>query len=366
MDTSVLQEITRWLTKIAAAGITILPLLFLVAIIKSVQQLDNLVGNIVSKGRKGAEGAGDNIKNRRDINAANGTGIWGKTWLGANRRRRFRRNAKAASLSSGAKHASENYTNEYAQENERYAKQLAGGMPILEQLSKGKFGAPGEAALDRVLAGTKFNIEKVEAEEIKAAHATIDLKNEGELLGIIRDGNTSNTKRAAALERLVQVGGMKSIEEAVNTFGKGVEGKDGIRETTESRALAGALQKDGPGWLKASDIDNIRRGKLGQTELDAEGRPRQIASNLEQITVSNLASGALSPAKMAAANTGELEYASEKAQGNTEAQASLRAAADRALDNETTNATIKHNRKHIESLLKNSGTILKDSNGNVI
>jgi hypothetical protein len=348
-DIGIAGELVRWLTKIAGAGIAILPLFIIFGLIKTVSQLDNIVGKFTGSVGKGASGMGEkmgqNINNRRQKNAADGTGIYGKTPLGAKRRRDLRKDNLMATLADEAKRSGHHYVSRYTSDdkNEKYRQQLAGGLPALAKLTGGKLGLADPAAIQRALAGAKFKIEQAELEEVKAAHASIDHLDEVGLNRVLGAGSgASNATKAAALERLVSVGGMKSIQEAVNTVGK--SGKSDIMTKT----LANALQKDGPQFLKAPDIDNIRNGKLGSSFIDTEGKTQQIKSTLQEITLDNLASGVMSAEKIVKSSGNELSYAQDLADtaaaaGNTQAQTVLQQKANEVLNSDILKVQIKHN-----------------------
>ena len=355
MDSSVLEEIAGWLTKIAGAGITILPLIFLVGLVKSIQQLDNMVGNLVNKGKKASEGVGSNINNRRDANAAEGRGIWGGA-LGANRRRRMRKEYKAASLAGRAKHASEHYIADYIKENpdSNYAKAIAGGLPILEKLSGGQFGEANPQAIARALAGAQFTIEKAELEEVKAAHVRVDSEDEKGLNAVLANRNSSKYDKAAALERLVKISSAENLVKQINEHASGGEGD------IVTKSLANALAHDGPGFLKGSDIDNIARGQIGRM-TDPDGKA--IPSKVEDLILNNMEKGVYSEKKIADATGDELGYVSNLAtkQGATAALDTLKSSARALVDNPNLKGTVKHNRAAVEALAGKS--INPDSTG---
>lgn len=348
-DIGVAGELVRWLTKIAGAGIAILPLFIIFGLIKTVSQLDNIVGKFTGSAGKAVSGAGEkvgqNIDNRRQKNAADGTGIYGKTILGAKRRRDLRKDNLMATLADEAKRSGHHYVSRYTSDdkNEKYRQQLAGGLPALAKMTGGKLGLADPAAIQRALAGAKFKIEQAELEEVKAAHASIDHLDEVGLNRVLAAGSgASNATKAAALERLVSVGGMKSIQEAVNTVG--ASGESNIMTKT----LANALQKDGPQFLKAPDIDNIRNGKLGSTFVDTDGKTQQIKSTLQDIVMDNMESGVMSAEKIVKSSGNELSYAQELADkaaaaGNTKAQTVLQQKANEVLDSDILKVQIKHN-----------------------
>lgn len=353
------QEAVDWVLKIAGAAIAILPLVFTVALIKGAK---GIIGTVAGRmqGSRAAKGigsfgerVGDNVSGRRRIRAMSGKGFWGSR-AGAGYRMSARSRAVHAGIQDESKRAEREYTDKLAANDSKFRSQVAGGLPALDRLTQGLLGAADPAALQRALAGAKFSIEKAEAEEVKAAHASIDTKTEAQLNDLLegRSGPQSNAMKAAALERLVRVGGMDSIEKAVDTFGK--SGESNIM----TKSLANALREDGPGFLKAADLDNIGRGQLGATYTDAEGKTRQVAKNLQQMVGENLAAGVLSPEKMVASSGNELEYASKVASevaatgapGSMDGVNNLQDAATKVKANPTLSGKIKNNRSQIDSL----------------
>ena len=351
------QEAVDWVLKIAGAAIAILPLVFTVALIKGAKGIVGTVagrmqGSRAAKGITGfGERVGENVSGRRRIKAMDPKrkGVWG-SFLGAGYRMSARSHAVHAGIKGEAEKAERDYISNLAESDEKFRKQMAGGLPNLEKLTQGLLGAADPAALQRALAGARFTIDKAEADEVKAAHASIDLLGEKGLNDVLADNNQSNAMKAAALERLVKVGSMDSIEKAINTVGKSGE------SNVMTRSLANALRDDGPGFLKAADIDNIGRGQMGATYTDAQGNTKQVASSLEQMVGENLAAGVLSPEKMVASSGNELEYASKVAgqvaatTGVMDAVNNLQDAATKVNSNPTLSGKVKNNRSQIDSL----------------
>ena len=351
------QEAVDWVLKIAGAAIAILPLVFTVALIKGAKGIMGTVagrmqGSRAAKGISGfGERVGENVSGRRRIKAMDPKrkGVWG-SFLGAGYRMGARSRAINAGIQDEAKRAERSYIDNLADQDEKFRAQMAGGLPNLEKLTNGLLGAADPAALQRALAGAKFSIEKAEADEVKAAHASIDLQNEAQLNATLADANQSHAMKAAALERLVKIGSMDSIEKAVDTFGK--SGESNIM----TKSLANALREDGPGFLKAADIDNIGRGQMGRQFTQADGSTGTVAASLAEMTAKNLADGVLSPEKMVTSSGNELEYASKiagqvaAATGAMDAVNNLQDAATKVNNNPTLSGKVKNNRSQIDSL----------------
>jgi hypothetical protein len=324
--------------EIMGAGVSILPLIILPAFIKGAHSILSNFSNkvphqgVTGKLQKGAENIRNRQEGRREIRALNG----GPSFA---RRTKYRRRAKSAavtaSIANEVKRAQTSFVASKAQSSPAFANQLAGG-----QITS--FNA-SPAALQRAMASAKFTIEKVEAEEVNAHHATIDTLDESQLMAVINDSSSPDTKVAAALERLVQVGKTDNIADAVDKYGSGGE------STVVTRTLADALKKDGPAFLKASDIDNIQRGQLGHTTTDpTTGTTKTIAGSMAEMTATNIESGVLSEEKMVAANSDQLAYASRST--TAAGQARLQKTAAELKANTTLNGKIKHNAKAINDL----------------
>ena len=213
----------------------------------------------------------------------------------------------------------------------------------------------------RALANAKFKIEQAEMEELKMERPEVSEKNKVELKSIIADANSSPAKVSAALERLVRIGDVEEIEQEVNRFAS-----DG-KATLINKTLAAALQNDGPGFLKASDIDNIARGQMGKTEpaidqstgqpiLNADGSAKmnQIApATLRDMAQANIRDGVFSQEKMVAASNNQINYAYSIA--DDKGKQTLVNTANQLLDNEVLKGKIKHNIDTITTVAK-SGT----------
>lgn len=359
------QEAVDWVLKIAGAAIAILPLVFTVALIKGAKGIVGTVagrmqGSRAAKGIGGfGERVGDNVSGRRRLKATskNRKGIWGGR-MGAVYRMSARSRATHAGIQDAANKAEHDYVQKLKESDPNFAAKTAGGLPALERLTNGLLGAADPIALQRALAGARFSIEKAEADEIKAESATISNLNESDLNKVIHGDGASDARKAAALERLAKVGSMESIQKAVDAHGTTGE------STVMSRTLANALQENNPGFLKASDIDNIGRGQMGSAVLNpdgsakidsATGKPILSSGSFEEMAMKNLSKGVLSPEKMVAANNDVLEYSSKAAAklaatGDMSAVNSLQDAAVKANGTPQLAAKIKDNKANIDKL----------------
>ena len=282
------------------------------------------------------ERAGD----RKAIRAANATGAGRFNPVYRRYRKAAKLEAETSGLKTERKKAEQSFvagqmTNAQGQPT-RFANRVAGGT---------MFNAAEAGALQRALAGAKFTIERAEAEEVEAHHATIDNLDAGKLKDVIANSK-SDTEVAAAIERLVQVGTTRDVADVVDKYGG--NGKNDVINKT----LANSLAKDGPGFLKKSDIDNIGRGQLGQ--VDSAGR--QISSSMGQIATKNISAGVYSEEKMVAATGDELAYASDQA--DSTGHLALQKTASLLEVNETLKGKIKHNGSNIHDLATTGRTVI--------
>ena len=325
--------------KIAGAAVTIIPLALAPTMIGAVNKIAGRFG-LPSVGvklgglRKRADDRRELQEGRRATRSLDGE----RSFSFGKYKRTAKREAIAAGVKANQARASQAYIAKAMTDANgnptRLARQISGGDP---------------AALQRALAGAQFTLEKAEAEEVQAHHATIDKMDEVQLNNVLANNNAPDTMKAAALERLVQIGSMDSIAAAVDQVGASGE------SNVMTKSLASALQKDGPGVFKASDIDNIARGQLGQTVTDVRGNQVQIASSMQEIAETNVAAGVYSPEKLVAASNDELKYVSDLANdmaaaGDGRAIGRLYKAAGDAKANPTLRGKIKHNVDSINNL----------------
>jgi hypothetical protein len=346
-----MNEAVKLSLQIAAALVAILPIAAVFFLMKTVQGVAGRFG-VKLPGR----GVSDAVKKRgkqfaedqdakRQIRNLNGSMRGRNNFSLGKYQRRARKDAIRAGIQAEAKRSEAAYVAGQATTGENFRNKLAGGGGRIAQAVG--YGAT-EEALQRALSNAKFTLEKVEADEVKANHATIDTLDEASLMNIIRntDGKNSEAKVAASMERLVKIGGNENIAEAIDKYGTGGQ------PTIATKSLAGALQADGPGYLKASDIDNISRGQFGAH--DASGN---LTTGTAQVAAENLTAGVYSPDKLVAANNDELKYVSGiadamAAAGDMRAVDRLQKAAKDVNNTPTLAARKKHNGDNIDKLDK--------------
>lgn len=346
----VMNSSTDTIIQIMGAAISILPLAITPVVMKTAGGLLNRFGGIVNNTEKGPfdrlRKVGDRYRERRqntrDMKALNGQFQLGR---GSYTKWRARKGAIAESMATGKKRAEQSYvagamTNE-AGDPGLFARQMAGGGLVSN-------GDP--AALQRALASAKFTIDKAELEDVKAEHAIIDTltaedmeaqggaKIEG-LKSIIAnsEGRHSSARVAAAVERLAAVGDTADVANAANQYAR--SGNSNI----VTKTLANALAANGPQSLKASDIDNIANGRMGN-----DSNKQRVNATFDQIVRENIAAGVYSQEKMVGASNDELGYA--KSIADEQGMINLRNTARELKDNETLRGKIKHNKAMIDSL----------------
>ncbi|HMH69787.1 MAG TPA: hypothetical protein VK502_00140 [Candidatus Saccharimonadales bacterium] len=322
-----LNKVTDVTLYIAALLVTIAPLLGTYAVLKGIKGVADKFDIPVPGekfGKKAQDKADDFRKRQQGRNAINALNSNQKFRPGFGKyRREARRDAISGGIEAERKRAQQQYvagqmTNKNGQAT-GFANKVAGGGGVL--------GAKADAsALQRALAGAKFTIERAEAEEVKAHHATIDNLDATALKNVIANSK-SDTEKAAAIERLMKVGSAEEKAEVVDQFGG--NGKNDVINKT----LANSLREDGPGFLKASDIDNIGRGKGGK---------------MADIASKNIEDGVYTQEKMVAASPDELIYAS--AHTTEEGQYNLGVTAGKVKANPNLSGKIKHNTKNIDEL----------------
>lgn len=370
--------------QIMGALMAIIPLALTPILMKTAGGLLGKVGAFVNnpnKGpfdrmRKGAEGIRKRQEGRRAIRELNG----GPTMGFGKYKRAAKRERIEAGIDSEKKRASNKYIADQVMNNSAFANKAAGGLNI------GGPSASGEA-IERALAGAKFVVQQAEIEEVKAESAKVEHMDasqlmqdifkhddEGEMLRDsnnrpIRNTNSSDARVSAAIERLVNVGDVEHIEAVANEFGTDKQGDDiGVI----NRVLAESLSKNGPEFLKASDIDNIKRGTMATTKdkLDANGnkilgadnKPVQeaVANAFQHVTQTNLEAGVMSQEKMVSATNNTLNYANTVA--TPAGRQRLTDTANELMASEVLRGKIKHNATQIETIAGQQPTTVHTTN----
>lgn len=334
-----------WFMQIIAAGVAVIPLFIVPTLMKAAGGLLNRFAGVVnnpSKGmfdrmRKGADNVRERQENRRALRSLSGkpTLSFGKY------QRSARRSAIDASLKAGRTRSEQQYIADQVTDGDgeatRFGRKLAGGDAL--------FGAGANpAAVSQALANAKFTIEKAELEEVKAESVLIENKQMDGEKGLKAElaQTTSAAKRAAILERMVQIGAPKDYVDEVNRYGHDTSPENSIVRKTLARSLA----ENGPQFLKAGDIDAIKTGNM----KDDNGN--NISFN--DIIVRNAAAGVYSQEKMVADTGGNLDYArsvleSAGVAGNA-GRDRMRETAKQLLENEVLKGKIKHNATAIQTI----------------
>lgn len=327
------------LVQIAGAGITIIPLFITPVLMKTAGGVLNRFAGIVNNADKGIF---DNMKNRakkyrdtrqaqRGIQAMTGGRVFG----GGQFRRRARREAIQQGAAREESLAKSSFIANEITDNETFRNQVAGGSlggPLTPNASG--------PAMSRALANATMTVDKATAENIQAEAVLLQNASAGDLLKLIRDDNTSQEKKSAAMQRLITVSDPKAQDENGNEIGYAEEvnkiiANGSADNNTLRRATAEALGKNGPGFLKSSDIDQIASGAATN-------------KTLESIAQANAKSGVLSQQKLVEGASGDLSYAFETA--TALGQKRLQETALAALTNPDLQQSIKHNRGILEEI----------------
>lgn len=329
------------LVQIMAAGIAIIPLFITPVVMKTAGGVLNRFAGYVNnpnKGpfdrlRKGADGIRERQEGRRSIRAMNGGAVFGGG--------RFRRHARREAISQGIKGEANRATNQFIAEeiegNKAFRNQVAGG-------SRGLYTPDAtEDAMQRALSNAKLTIDKAVAEDIQAESVIVRNFDASQLKGVLADTNASEAKKAAAMQRLIKVsdpGGADGYANEVNTA---------IASSSEilRRATAESLAKDGPGFIKGSDVDKIATGVAASS-----------GSTLQSIAAKNVADGVYSQEKMVDETHGNLQFAFDNAVKvdvttgaiDRTGQQNMVNTASQLNANPNLNGKIKHNRTAIDDL----------------
>lgn len=355
MDSGVTAEIVRWLTKIAGAGIAILPLFLLIGLVKTISQVDNLIGKLQGGVSKGAGGLGEKwgkkLDSGRELDAVGKRGLYGGP-LGAYRRYKNKEDNKIAGRESEIKRARASYHADLIQSDAGYRNAVAGGT----------FGSAAEGpALNRALANAINVKAQIEADEVKAASAIIknadvnldDLKalsGGGTAKGL--DGSDMAVRRAA-MQQLIKSNDVEGINKLVDDSLKWSHANDTSATPAEREqgsklraTLAESLGDSSgrPAWLTKGVLATVENG---ENKLDTTG---MIKSAIDQ--------GVYSPQNISTADKIELktvenvitsiDSAAEPALAKRAADVVANATA--TLGNERLEVTLAKNRAAVTSL----------------
>jgi len=328
--------------QIMGALIAIIPLALTPVVMKTAGGLLGKFGGAINnpnKGpfdrmKKGAENIRNRQQDRRAIRSMNGGNVFG----GGQFRRQAKRGAIDASLkrersSLEQQHVAEEAVGEDGQAT-RFGRKLAGAGPL--------GGGADSGAIQRALSNATFTIDEAIAKDIKAESVTVRSMDAAALKSVIGDSKSPEAKKAAAMQRLVKIADPIDYATEVNAaFADTSE-----RGSVVRRAAAEALGADGPGFLKASDIDRLASGKH-KTINPTTGV--ETVTTLQQIADANVQAGVYSQEKIVAETTGNLQFAWDSTTTNAGKQKMVDTSA--ALKaNPNLNGKIKHNAQSIDNM----------------
>jgi hypothetical protein len=351
--------------QVMGAATAVIPLVLVPAMVKGTRALGGVIGgrfgnflNNPDKGpvdrlRKGAEGYRKNRETLRDARALNeGSYRFGQSF----KQRGARRQAVLRQRERNAQTAQASYVASTALSDETSRTQRALGLipgvnsktrgeQLLNQMAQGGGDAGRNAALAQAI-----NVQQsLEAEEVKAATATIQTLNlsANELRSLSQggsvqkgsinlDGANSDAVRAAAMQRVVDTHDVKGVNQLLDAVNN-----DKMDEKTR-KSFADALQnsKEKPTYIGQGDIANIRqhgnvkRNDDGTVARDASGNAIKIQSqNSTELTLKAIQNNAYSVDKIATGDKDELEHVYNVAKNNL-------AASDTGRSNLKANATV--------------------------
>lgn len=332
-----------WTLGLVATGVAVAPLIALYSVLQAALSGAGVIGGKIGGAINNMNsGAKDTLKKRRgeekerrqqerQIRAMNGKGYNPMNW---NARSKARSRARIDRTKSRYNEAYVDYV----------ANASVKGEPGQEKLTRfGQRLAGGRSASatdqNRTISDALNAKNKLEIENVKAAHATIDSLNDSALEAMLNRADpkagASDPKIAAALERMAKIGNGAQLQAAANKFATGGNA------TLASRSLGNALAASNPGYLKSSDVDNIARGQVGGVGSGSE---------FQDMVSKNLADGILSPEKMASASPTHLEYAHGVAGANPLARNRMRADANRLLRDDRLKGNIGRNAGIIDTI----------------
>ncbi|HEX7484237.1 MAG TPA: hypothetical protein VF281_03730 [Candidatus Saccharimonadales bacterium] len=331
----------------------IIPLALTPIIMKTAGGVLGRVGGFVNnpnkgpfdRARKGAERIRNNQEDKRAIRAMNGGPVIG--------RGKYQRRAKREAIDQGIKkelgYEKSQFVAEEIASNSRFQNQVAGG-------SRGVLTPDATpAALQRALAGAQFTIDNAVADNIKAEAITVRDFGKDQLKAVLTDDKASDERKAAAVQRLIKIadpGDMQLPDGTIDEgYAKHVNKAMGSDSSILRRATAQALGSDGPGFVKASDVDSIATG--ANKYKDAQGVEHTI--KLDMIAAKNVGSGVYSEKKIVEDTAGNLRFAYDAAAAadrldNGNRVKLLKDNADALINNDNLKGEIKHNAAAINNL----------------
>lgn len=324
-------------TIIMAAFISVAPLIFVPFLMKTTSGVIGRVGDFISNPNRGITkgirqragefgGTMDNFNQTRALRSQSRFRI-GRRAAQRQARQRFTKAYQEEHLKNAELEYVNNELNQRGENGEpsRFAKVLGGGSPVTGRGFE-------QEAVDRAVSNVQFRLDKVQAEEVQAAHATIDNMDESGLQEVFaRSSEASEAKKAAALQRLIAISNPEKYQNLVNQYGH----DDSPATRMVRLAMAESLAKEGPKFLKAVDIDKISRGAMGNQTLGT-------------MAAENVKSGVLSQERMVSDNNANLRFAYDVS--DDEGKAKLRTTAEALVQNPYLKGNIKHNQAAIQEM----------------
>jgi hypothetical protein len=270
----------------------------------------------------------------------------GNVFGGGQFRRQAKREAIDASLKRERSNRSQQYVAEEAMRTEKdqngdlktvptgFGKKLAGAGPL--------GGGADAAAIQSALANAQFTIDEAIAKEIKAESVMVRNMDPAALKRILDPVNStaSEASKAAAMQRLIRVSDAGDFADEVNSA-MAFDATNPEKGSVLRRATAEALANDGPGFIKASDVDRIATGKAF-TDGDT----------IQSIARKNTDAGVLSAEKLVGESAGNIKFAFDQAStGPDGGMQKMINAAYEAKSNPQLSGKIKHNIVAINNVL---------------
>lgn len=340
-----------WMLGLVAAGIAVAPLLAVWSVLQgalaAAGAIGGKIGGVVNNMNKGAgsrmkKGIGETIENRqRELQTRSLSNDKLNALTLGSARRSARRRARTDRSKARNNEAYVDYVAGAAQndgELTRFGRQLSGGR------------SASDSDRNRTVADAMNARNKLEIDNVKAAHAIIDNLDGNEIRSIVDDPNAraDDPRLAAALERLSKVGSGEDLARAVAKFASSGQ------SSLASRSLGNALAADNPGYLKATNIDQISRGAVGQNYQDENGVTRNDG-DFNAMVGDNIAKGIYSQEKMASSSPAHLDYAHQVAQelasrGDSSAIGRLKSTAINLQGNEKLHGSVSRSAKSIDEI----------------
>jgi hypothetical protein len=303
-----------WVLSAMGAAAPIAILFVVPAILKGAMNVLGRFGAIVNdpnKGmfdrmRKGAEGMGERVEQRRMLHATEegkGRGLMKRRY-----RKRAERTKERAGLQGESERAQTAYAAERALNDEAFKNRLAGGSALTNATPE---------ALNRAIAGAVSAQTKIEAEEVTAASAVIKNANLDRNIDAMRKlsmgqdaGGLSGSNHAFRAAAMKQVVDSHDIE-GVNTLLNAVSDSNMGTKTREAFADSLASSKEKPEYVGQTAISNIRQH--GETVIKNGVSTTVQAKNSVQLAVDAVENNTYSTQKVATGDADELKFIADTA-----------------------------------------------------